>query len=358
MKFYKRLAATLFSVGAMGVGVAQSDTPRVDVSPYGQVNLGYMLGETGEGTESYIVDNLNSMSRIGTWVRGSFDDTGITVGAHIELGYVQNPSNAVSPDNRNISGEFRDRQLNIFVEGDYGKFSLGQGDGAANNNTIADLSGTNVVSFTNPAVVGGGLPFVDRTTGEGVSLRNAVSNLDFEGRYSRIRYDAPSIGPVDFSMSHGVKSSSDVTEVGARFSAPVAGRLIARIGYSVRDVGDITGDVETVGGSVSWLHDSGVSLTAAYSESSDDNVENPRSSFYWGKAGYRINEYHAVDIHYSETSDLSVRGDRAESVGVGYVYTPNRWLDVYAGYRNHALSRVEADYDDVNVLMLGSRIRF
>lgn len=352
-------AVAIVGASVAGIGVVNADPIKnFEVSPYGQINLGYMHGDTGLGSEGYIVDNANSASRVGARLRGDLDSQDIVVGAHVELGYVQNPSSAVSPENKSISGEFKDRHLNVFLEGAAGRFSLGQGDGAANGNIEADLSGTNVVSFANLPLVGGGLPFVNKETTEEIALRSSVSDQDFESRYSRLRYDAPSLGPVDFSVSQGVKSNSDVTELGGRVSLPLAGRVVARLGFSTKDVGEASGDVETIGGSISWLHTSGFNLTGAYSNRTDDNVVSPDSEFYWAKVGYRFNEEHAVDAHYAETKDLRLKGDQAETVGVGYVYEPAQWLDIYAGYRRHSLSGVGAEYSNVNVAMLGSRIKF
>lgn len=354
-----RKTISIFATSIMGISMANADPIKeIDFNPYGQINLGYMHGDTGLGSEGYIVNNNNSSSRVGAKLSGDLESQNITVGAHVELGYVQNPSSAVSPENKNISGEFKDRHLNVFLEGAAGRFSLGQGNGAANGNIEADLSGTNVVSFANLPLVGGGLPFVNKESMEEVTLKNSVSNQDFESRYSRLRYDAPSLGPVDLSVSQGTKSNSDVTEFGGRVSFPLAGQVVARLGYSTKDVGEASGDVETIGGSISWLHTSGFNLTGAYSHRTDDNVASPDSAFYWAKVGYRFNEEHAIDAHYAETKDLRLKGDNAETIGAGYVYKPAQWLDIYAGYRQHSLSGVGADYSNVNVAILGSRIKF
>lgn len=233
------------AVSVAGVGFSNAGPVKsVEVNPYGQINVGYMHGDTGLGSEGYIVDNANSASRIGAKIKGDLDGKGVVVGAHVELGYAQNPSSSVSPESKSISGEFKDRHLNVFLEGAVGRFSLGQGDGAANGNVEADLSGTNVVSFANLPLVGGGLPFVDKGTGEEVALKSAISDQDFESRYSRFRYDAPSLGPVNLAVSQGVKSDSDVTELGGRISLPLAGRVVARLGYSTKDVGEVSGDME------------------------------------------------------------------------------------------------------------------
>ncbi len=127
------------------------------------------------------------------------------------------------------------------------RFHWGKGgDGAANGNIERDLSGTNVVSFANPALIGGALSFIDRGAGDEVALKSAMSDQDFESRYDRLRYDAPSLGPVNLSVTKGV----------------------------------------------------------------------------------------------------------------GYVYTPVKWLNLYPGYNNHSLDRRSGNYDDVNTVLVGSRLKF
>jgi hypothetical protein len=336
---------------------AQASVSKVSTDLYGQINLGVLAADTGEGSEHFIVDNDNSASRVGARLKGNLDGTDLAVGAHLELEYQVNPSNAVSLSQRSISGEFAERHLNVFVSGGFGKLSLGQGDGAANGNTERDLSGTLIVSWTNPALVGGALGFIDQSASTRVNLISAMSNQDFESRYVRLRYDLPSLGGFTPSVSHGVKSNSDVNEVALRFSGNLGGKVIGALGYSSRDVGGAADNFDTLGGSVSWLHDSGINLTGAYSTTSDNNAGNPDSDFYLGKLGYKTGK-HAFDVHYAVTEDRVQEGDSAETVGVGYVFTPINWFDVYAGYNRHSLDRPGADFDDIDTVLVGGRLKF
>lgn len=350
------VALSLASLSASGV-YAQSPVSNVSTDVYGQINHGLMVGDTGNGSEHYIVDNDNSASRAGVKISGDLNDTNLTLGAHVELEYQQNPSNAVDPDNRSISGEFNERHLNLFVAGSFGKVSLGQGDGAANGNVEVDLSGTKVVSYTNPALVGGALDFVDQGGGASVRFGAAMSDQDFESRYDRLRYDLPSFGPVSVAISQGIKGNDDVTELGMRFSGELGGKVSAGLGYSTRDAGGATGDVTTLGGSLSWLHDSGVNLTGAYSTSEDDDSANPDSDFYLVKLGYKSGK-HAFDVHFAEAKDRVLEGDSVETVGVGYVFTPVKWFSAYAGYNNNSLDRDGADFDDVDTILVGGLLKF
>lgn len=336
---------------------AQAAVSNVTVDAYGQVNHGLMVGDTGAGSEHYIVDNDNSATRAGVKLSGDLADVDLTVGAHVELEYQQNASNLVTPDSRSVDGDFNERHLNVFVQGGFGKVSVGQGDGAANGNIEIDLSGTKIVSYTNPALVGGALEFLDESAGTAVRLGSAMSNQDFESRYERLRYDLPGMGPVSAAVSQGVKGNADVTEVGVRFKGELGGKVAGALGYSTKDVGGATGDVVTVGGSLSWLHDTGINLTGAYSTSGDDDSANPDSDFYLVKLGYKVGK-HAFDVHMAEAKDRAQEGDSAETLGVGYVFTPVKWFSAYAGYNNHSLDRDGSDFDDVSTVLVGGIVKF
>lgn len=360
----KKLVQTVYLIGLGlsptlvlaqgGVGDAIS---KVEVDAYGQVNQALMVSDTSEGTEQYIVDNDNSSSRAGVHINAPLSNTDLSVGAHVELEYQQNPSNVVNEAQKSISGEFKERHLNVFLKGGFGKVSLGQGDGAANGNTERDLSGTKVVTFTNLALVGGGLNFVDESQGTSVRLGAAVSNQDFESRYDRLRYDLPSFGPVALSVSQGIKGNDDVSEVGARFSAELGGKLDGAIGYSVKNASGSNGDASTVGGSLSWLHSSGFNLTGAVSRVSYDDSAKPDSDFFLVKAGYKFGK-HAFEVHLAEAKDRVSEGDTVESIGAGYVYTPVKWLNTYVGYNNHSLDRSGSDFEDISTLIAGARLKF
>ncbi|WP_417529820.1 porin [Marinobacter lipolyticus] len=350
-------ASGAFAQTAVSKLSADAPVSNVSADVYGQLNYGLLFGDTGDGSEHFIVDNDNSGSRIGAKLKGDLNDTDLVVGTHVELEYQQNASNRVTLEERSISGEFNERQLNLFVSGGFGTLSLGQGDGAANGNIERDLSGTKVISYTNPGLVGGGLEFLDDATETRVRLGAATSDQDFESRYSRVRYDLPALGVLEPSISQGIKDGDDVSEIGVRFSGQFAGKISGALGYSIKDSGGQTGDVETLGGSLSWLHDSGINVTGAYSTSSDDDDANPDSDFYLAKLGYIIGK-HAFDIHYAEAEDRVQKGDSAESVGVGYVFTPIKWFEAYAGYNNHSLERQGADFDDVDTVLVGGRLKF
>lgn len=323
---------------------------------YGQVNQALQSVDTGAGSETYIVDNDNSGSRLGLKVSNDIGE-GLKAGAHIELEYQSNASNKVTPEDKTVNGDVNERHIYAWVSGAFGKFAIGQGDGAANGNVERDLSGTQVIAYTNPALIGGDQVFVG-SGGTNVALDKAMSDLDFESRYDRVRYDSPKFGPVKLAASFGVKDNNDVTELGARASFNVTGKLIAAVGMSTEDKADTAaGDEETVGGSISWLHTSGLNLTAAISSTTDDDPANPDADYSSFKVGYKTGK-HALAVQFAKLDDLAKAGDTAESVQLAYVYKPTKKIEVYAGHNTSSLDRDGENFEDIEILTIGTRIKF
>ncbi|NWO07524.1 MAG: porin [Alteromonadaceae bacterium] len=336
------------------LGLNSDIKENVDLDLYGQVNQALMISDDGNSTDSYIVDNGNSPTRVGLRAEYHFDQE-YTAGVHFEVGYSSNSSILVTQQDRTQSAEFRERHGNVYLKSPFGKLSLGQGDGAANSNIQTDLSGTWIVG---PTLLGSSLNFQDKLGAVGPRYGAVLSNQDFESRYDRLRFDLPALGVLKMAVSQGVKDEgSDVTEVGGRAIFDVQGKLALAFGYSTKDTDTIAKDKSTIGGSVSWLHDSGFNLTGAYSKVSDDVPDTPDSKYFMYKVGYKTGK-HAVALRYDITYDLDQEDDEASSISVGYVFNPINKIDVYAGYGINSLDRNAADFQDIDVVTLGSRIKF
>ena len=85
--------------------------------------------------------------------------------------------------------------------------------------------------------------------------------------------------------------------------------------------------------------------------------------YFYGKLGYQanLNSYgptnFAIDYGYFE--DIAQDNDDAATIGLFAVQQIKEYgIDLYFGYRWHELDRTGTDYDDINALMIGSRIKF
>ncbi|NWO08271.1 MAG: porin [Alteromonadaceae bacterium] len=375
----KHQLALSVALGSLMTSTAMAqkvDLSEVNVDAYGHINMAIMHGDTGNGSEQYIVDNKYASSRVGTRITTDLEDLGMTVGAHVEFEYQHNSSHAVTPEDRSVDGDWEKRHINLFAKGRYGMISAGQGSGAGDGATEMDLSGTKVASFPDLALVGGALPFVEKNGDGEAKVISSVRSQDFEGRYDRIRYDSPNFGPLKVAVSHGYKEqgggNADTSELAVRYDGAIdgLGRISAAVGYAAQ-YNESGGAVarDTVGGSVSWLHDSGFNATGLYTYRDFDNGRE-ETSFNMVKLGYKTGK-HSFTVHRAQGQDFNpilkddqgtnvytAAGSDVEIYGAAYVYQPVKRLDVYAAFNNFALDADQGDYDDVNVAMVGSRLKF
>ena len=112
---------------------------------------------------------------------------------------------------------------------------------------------------------------------------------------------------------------------------------------------------DNIGGSISWLHGSGLNVTL--STSKRDIVANQEAKFMYAKVGYKFGR-HAVALDWGQGEDLDANGVEGDMIGVGYVWSPVAWAELYAAAKRHGLDAPGVDADDINIVMVGTRIRF
>lgn len=329
----------------------------LDVEVSGQVNRALMQGDNGADSETLHVDNDISGTRFRLGAAQDID-SGLRAGAVFEAEFQSNPSNSVSLTDRSDDPELDERHFYVYFEGGFGFVSLGQGSGAADGGTEVDLSGTAVAQNSlGVSAIGGGIEFASGDVVTGPELGDVMSNQDFESRYDRLLYQTPALGPVKIALSTGVKDSADVTEAALKFGGALAGGKVAAVlGFSSQErdgAGEV--DDDTVGGSVSWLAPSGISVTLAHSRR--DVAAGREGKFNYAKLGYRTGK-HAVSADFGTAEDLAQTGDEAEMIGVAYVYQAAKWAELYAAAKETSLDRPGTAFDDIRVLMVGSRLKF
>jgi hypothetical protein len=233
------------------------------------------------------------------------------------------------------------------------------------------------------ADIGGGVGFRTSTGGQSISINGAINQQDFESRYDRLMYTTPTFSGFRAQVSYGGKSGGpvgtvpagqtqatggtlDVKEIALWYGAKLGGigELAAALGWSEKDATapGLAKDAY-IGGSVSWLHGSGLNLTYSYSKRETPTAVaggTRDSTFNYLKIGYKFGT-HAIGVDYATGDDFSAVGDEAKMYGIGYVWNPIRWLELYAGYKVHQLDRSAANggsMDDITIGHVGTRIRF
>ncbi|MGI9420479.1 MAG: porin [Geminicoccaceae bacterium] len=346
----------------LGPREMQSGMDQVRLTLSGQVNRGILVTDDGDNTDVFFVDNDNSSTRIRLIGDAKFNED-ISVGSVIEVQFESNSTADVSQDDqRNVgANNFTERKLEIFADSKtYGRLWLGQGDTASNGTSEVDLSGTGVVGYSGVADFAGGIQFQEDGALSGVTIGDTFSNLDGLSRDDRLRYDTPVVSGAKLSAS---AIADDRFDVALRYARELFGAHEFEAAVAYADVDD---DFDQVNGSASVLLGSilpGASATFAAGNRDFDEGGRNDASFVYGKLGYQFAPFSigdtavAVDYYYGE--DIDADGDESTSIGLIAVQNVDRiGTELYAGLRNHQLDQDGTDFDDVNGVLVGARVKF
>lgn len=343
--------------------VKPQEGDKVAVKLYGQVNRAVLAVDDGNKTDHYFVDNDNAASRIGILAESKLNED-VTFGTRMEFEYQSNASNLVSQDNKDPdANSFDDRWIDAQITSKrFGKFSIGKGGTASDGTSEIDLSGTAVAGYSSIVDTAGGIFFYDERTNRRstTSINNVFSSFDDLSRRNRFRYDSPKW--MGFGLSGSVLS--DGGDVALNYAANWGKDFKVAAAVAYIDPQAATTAIDHVyNGSASILHSSGLNLTVAAGMKDPADTARDNPSFYYGKLGYIAKWFtlgetrFSVDYHY--TADLARNGDEARSAGAQVVQDFANWgSEYYMGYRWHELDRDNTDYDDINTLLTGVRLKF
>ncbi len=359
-----QLAAAVGAAMLLGAGAVQAQNLQVQL--YGQVNRALMFADDGVRSKTFFVDGESSGTRFG--IQGAAQVMpGLRAGARFEVEYQSNSSDSVNFDTPTNDPGLKERWFDVFVEGGWGRVNLGQGSGAADDASTIDLSGTALANGVCVCDWGGAILWRDAAGASigGRTVGATLGNLDFESRYDRVMYTTPTFGGFRAQFGTGQKSNNgEVNEASIWWSGKMAGDISAAIGWSDEKLATGSGDSnETMGGSVSWLHTSGLNVTVAFTESSVANASPSRDGTHtWAKVGYKWGQ-HALSVSYGMMDDQAADGDEGTAIGFGYVFTPVRWAEFYVGLHQYSLDAVVSPgvtvgAEDIQVATVGTRIRF
>jgi len=341
-------------------GTVISGNKKLKLTLSGQVNRGILSYDDGDDTGSIFVDNDNSSTRI-RLLSETPEYGGATFGTNIELQFESNSTASVDQENQRNAGpnNFTERKLEAYGNfSGIGRFTLGQGDTSSNGTSEQDLSGTGVIGYSGVADLASGLRFRDTDgTLTDIAVGSVFSNLDGLSRDDRIRYDTP-----DFN---GLKGSASLIaderwDIAASYSLDL-GIIKARTALAYADVGE---DLDNrVNGSLSLLHDSGISFTFAAGRDDRDDRD---PQFAYAKFGYQANWTRfgktALSIDFYNGEDISVKDDESTSVGFQLVQNLDSFgAELYVGVRNYELDLADSTagkLDDVLATLVGTRVKF
>lgn len=346
-------------------GINLSGREGVNVQLYGQVNRALLYTHDGNESNFYNVDNDNSATRIGlNALAGTYGN--IDLGAKIEVEFQTNDSNLVSQVQKNRAGDnhFRARHFDLFFTNEkFGKVSLGHGSTASDTASEVDLSGTDVVGYSDVACMAGGHFYYNSVTHalSGTTINDTFVNMDGLSRNNRLRYDSP--------VLIGLQGSTSIVSGGGfdmalRYSAQFGDfKLAAATAYAWHGSSSSAADYQ-LSGSASVLHTLGFSGTIACGKQNYKETDRgDDGTFLYLKGGYQqkfiTTGTTALSLDYGIYNDIDRDGDDGRTLGLMAVQNIDKWAsEVYAGLRCYDLDRTGRNYDNIHALMAGFRLKF
>ena len=212
---------------------------------YGQFSPAYLSFDDGESTTDEIVDNSNSNSRVGLWLRGVYGDNNLALNVETALGLRQSSALSATNTPKAIDWERTSiRKVDVSWEtAGFGTFYVGQGSMATDGVAENDLSGTSLVMYSSVPDTAGGFEFRDSSGAfSGITIGSRFSNLD-GGRRGRVRYDTPEFSGFILSAAYGEEildrdNDNKFADVALKYSADITDfKIQAAVGYSHTDRG-------------------------------------------------------------------------------------------------------------------------
>lgn len=346
--------------------IVTSGQDKVSLALSGHVNRGILYYDDGNSSDALHVDNDNSATRFRLTGKAKVTED-FTIGTQIEVQMKSNSTGSVNQfsDNGVGGASFTERKLEVHLDSkQLGRLWIGQGSTASDGTAESDLSGTDVINYSGVADMAGGLFFQNDTpivAGVNPRIGQVFSNLDGLGRDDRIRYDTPKLAGFTASTSHISGGGWDAALRYAANYEKVGIKTVAAVGYA--DGSKIDRFEDQLAGSVSMLHRDGLNGSFATGTRSLEATDRDDVTFYYAKIGYIANltafGKTAFSADYMQADDVAAAGDEATTYGVfGVQKLHDYGTEFYAGFRNHELDRPGADFDDVQTVLAGTRVKF
>ena len=340
---------------------------KVALSISGHVNKAVLFAKDGRSERTLIVDNASDTTRLTLTAEGPVNED-ISFGAQIQVELSSNNSGIVTlhtgaGDNNQLNRGFTERVAEVtMVSKRFGKISLGQGSTATDTIVESDLSGTAVSgNYADSAQIGSSFVFFNDQTKafDGPAVSDVVVSLN-GSLDDRIRYDTPTIAGFTGSASF---TSGGPGELALRFADKIGPfELAAALGYANLSGINATVDDQVVG-SVAVLHESG--LNAAFSAGKRNHKAAARDDgkSIYGKVGYIAKVFGvgptAFGVDYGAYNDYGQNDDKAKTYSIGVVqHFEDIGSQIYLLGKTYELDRTAADYDNINLLMIGTRVQF
>ncbi|GGH26214.1 Outer membrane protein (porin) [Cribrihabitans marinus] len=337
------------------------------VTLYGQFNPAIISVDDGQQTETNLVDNDLSRSRLGILVDQPLGAN--TFGFRFEAGLGFPNSTEYNQLGSDISGWTRQdiRHFDFWLSGDWGQVSLGQGSMASDGAAEANLSYAGTALYAYTADTNAAYLFRDPFgVLSGPSVGSMTSDFD-GGRLTRLRYDTPRFSGLKLSAAWGrnelaQNDDRDYYDIAASYSRSLGNaEFKAGLAYAVRDDNGVKRS--DVIGSAAVLLSSGLSFAASVGTRDDDTAGASDPDYYYLNVGYEGDWLAAgktgFGVHYYDGADFNRDGSSSEVVGLGVVQRVDAWnVDAYLTYQTYSYEDDVAAYQDLSTVALGAIWKF
>lgn len=341
----------LMATGALMAAGFAADAKAVDVELYGQVNKTLMVTDNGTDSEFAVRDNDKSSTRVG--LKGEqMLDNGLTVSVLAE--YEMNGDNTRDKSGTEVTSgstgsNLVERHARVGVAGAFGTVLVGHTsvatDSAAEQDMagVSDLLGSDIRRFGGNTAFGGSI-----TTGTTVTDTFATFDGD---RADVVAYNSPVINGVQarLSTSEGGEVQGAVFYKGKYDAVAVK----AALGYESNSTDGID---NTIMGSVSLKHDSGLAATYAYGQEEAESSATAEADMHYFKVGYAFDAFEVAADYATHEADNS--GLEGKAFGIGAQYNLGHGVSVAGAYRNLEAEDNAGDADDIDLIMANVRVKF
>lgn len=344
------------------------------VTLYGQINPAYSSVDDGTDTYGNLVDSSTSGSRVGLRYNLPIEDMTFQFRFETALGlpasgeFDQNGSTGVDGWSRTDL-----RHIDFSLAGDWGKVSAGQGSMAADGASTIAVSAVGAVLYQ---FTGDGNGLYQFRTDAGALSGNTIEDTfgDFGGsRRFRVRYDTPEFNGFSVAVAYGyniLDENADedyYADIALNYANEFANgvEVLAAVAYQQRDRHQ-SEDTSSFVASGGVMLPNGLSVSAGYGSQTDDRAGRTDPNWYYAQVAYDKDFFGigttSFGIDYYEGSDFNSEGSTSKAMGVGvlqkYKIGGNLDAEAYLTYRVHEFDEVATNYQDVNSVLVGTRIRF
>ncbi len=390
------LGSAAMSMAAMVAMPTEAAEVERTLKMSGWVNKAAAFVDDGDSTYTDYVEPGHGRSRV-RWIAEA-KGPDFTMGGVIELGLTINDSNGqnqVTDENTGSdTGTLQGRRAAVYItHKKFGTINLGKYQAASDGHVEADLSGTTVSSKNGEYVglEGTTYRFLPDATDMGSAGNNTfpanaidistvvdqLDNLQTGGRPNGVRYTSPSFKGASLRFGTYEGGSTDVAvHYYAKLKLPKIGdtKIAARFA-AYNTSGNSTISDGGIGGSISALHSSGISLTFAGAERDETRelCSGGDPTNLWARAGYQFKSQSFgmfgkthLSFNWQQTDNLtnndsSSCSDQSVNIwGANIVQNFDAYgTELYGGFASADLESGNAiRYEGIDAGWVGMRVKF